>query len=462
MPELRSERPSTAARSDASPDYHLWHPFTQMARFDREPQLMIERAEGNRLLAKDGTSYIDGVASMWANVHGHGHPHIVEAIQRQAEQLQHSTLLGLTHEPGIELARRLVDVLPPGLTRVFFSENGASAVEVALKMAVQFWALRGRPERNRIVSMEMAYHGDTIGAVSVGGAGPFRDVYAPLLFEPLRIPNPYLYRCPRCVPAGREQCDCPAEALEQLLTERGGEIAAVIIEPRVQGAGGMIVAPDGQLARIRRACDAHDVLLIVDEVATGFGKTGAMFACDLEGVTPDLMALGKGITGGYLPLSATVATDAIYEAFYDAGDSQKLFHGHTYAGNPICCAAALASLDLFEQEDVLGRVRDRAALLETLLAERFQDHPYVGEVRQQGLMVGLELVADRATREPFAADAMTGWQVCLAARDRGVFIRPLGDVVVLTPPLSIEEDELTRITEAVTYGLDRATAQAAR
>ena len=435
---------------------HVWHPFTQMAQFDREPQLLIARGEGNRLIAEDGREYIDGVASMWAIVHGHGHPRIVAAIQQQAGRLQHSTLLGLTHEPAIELAERLVGILPPGLTRVFFSENGASAVEVALKMAVQFWAQRGRPERNRIVALEMAYHGDTVGAVSVGGTGPFRDVYAPLLFEPLRIPNPYAYRCSRC--AGEPACtDACIDVLDTLLAERGDEVAAVIIEPRVQGAGGMIVAPDGHLARVRRACDAHDVLLIADEVATGFGKTGAMFACGLEDVTPDLMVLGKGITGGYLPLSATVATEQLYEAFYDADDAQKLFHGHTYAGNPICCAAALASLDVFEEEAVLPRVRDRAELLATLLAERFAEHPHVGEVRQQGLMVGLELVRDRESRDPFPTSDAIGWRACLAARDLGVFVRPLGDVIVLAPPLSIEEDELVRICEAVTYGIDQAT-----
>jgi adenosylmethionine-8-amino-7-oxononanoate aminotransferase len=282
-------------------------------------------------------------------------------------------------------------------------------------------------------------------------------VYEPLLFEPLRIPNPYSRRCARCS-AGRPCDDGCVEALDELLRERAGEVAAVIIEPRVQGAGGMIVAPEGHVARIRRLCDEYDVLLIADEIATGFGKTGAMFACDLEGVTPDLMTLGKGITGGYLPLSATVTTRRVYEAFYDADDTRKLFHGHTYAGNPICCAAALASLDVFASEDVLGRVRDRAQFLETLLAERFGDHPHVGEVRQQGLMVGIELARDRATREPFPAKEAIGWRTCLAARDRGVFIRPLGNVVVVAPPLSIEEDELVRITEAVSYGLDRALA----
>ena len=433
-------------------DYPLWHPFTQMARFEREPQLVVARAEGNRLIDTAGNEYIDGVASLWANVHGHSHPHIVATIQEQAARLQHSTLLGIAHEPALALARRLLPHLP-GRTRVFFSENGASAVEVALKIAVQYWANRGEPARQGIVALEMAYHGDTLGAVSVGGEGPFRDVYAPMLFEPLRFPNAYRYRCGRC--AGERACTnaCVA-ALRETLEANAGEVAAVIVEPRVQGAAGMIVAPEGHLATIRALCDEFDTLLIADEVATGFGKTGAMFACDLEGVTPDITVLGKGITGGYLPLSATITTEEIYAAFHGE-EGRKLFHGHTYAGNPICCAAALASLDLFESEDVLARVRSRAELLATLLQERFGDHPLVGEIRQQGLMVGLELVADRETREPLAPAVEGGWRACLGARERGVFIRPLGDVIVLMPPLSIEEDELVRITEAVAYGLDR-------
>ena len=444
------EDPST--EGGVRSDYHVWHPFSQMGRLDREPQLIIDRAEGNVLIAQDGSEYIDGVASMWAIVHGHGHPHIVEAIQQQAGKLQHSTLLGIAHQPVIDLADRLVEILPPGLEHVFFSENGASAIEVALKMAIQFWANEGQPKRQRIVAMDDAYHGDTIGAVSVGGAGPFRDVYAPLLFEPLRFPNPYHYRSTDCKDG--DHCTC-VEKLGEVLAAHDDEVAAVIIEPRVQGAGGMIVAPEGHIASIRRICDEYDVLLIADEVATGFGKTGAMFACDLEGVVPDITVLGKGMTGGYLPLSATITSDRIYQAFYDATDeSKKLFHGHTYAGNPICCAAALANLDVFESEDVLGRVRDRADFLAAQLSERLGDHALVGEIRQQGLMVGIELVADRDTKQPLPREMMAGWNVSLAARDRGVLVRPLGDTIVMMPPLSIETQQLEQMCEAVAYGLD--------
>ncbi|HCV00438.1 MAG TPA: adenosylmethionine--8-amino-7-oxononanoate transaminase [Dehalococcoidia bacterium] len=436
----------------SSDRYPLWHPFTQMARFHREPQLVVARAEGNRLIDTEGREYIDGVASLWANVHGHSNSHIVAAIQAQTAKLQHSTLLGITHEPAIELGRRLLAHLP-GRSHVFFSENGASAVEVALKMAVQYWSNRGQPERNRIAVPEMAYHGDTIGAVSVGGEGPFRDVYGPLLFEPLRFNNAYRYRCDNCA-TGTSCTDTCLQSLGALLEARSKEIAAVIIEPRVQGAAGMIVAPEGHIAAIRALCDKFDVLLIADEVATGFGKTGAMFACDLEGVIPDITVLGKGITGGYLPLSATVTTEKVYQAFHGE-EGLKLFHGHTYAGNPICCAAAIASFDIFESEQVLVRARERSELLATLLADLVADHPIVGDIRQQGLMIGIELVGDRETRAPLPAEIEAGWQVCIAARDRGVFIRPLGDVIVLMPPLSIEEDELTQICEAVVYGLNR-------
>lgn len=434
-------------------DYHVWHPFTQMGRFDREPQLVIDRAEGNVLIAQDGREYIDGVASMWAIVHGHGHPHIVNAIQEQAAKLQHSTLLGVAHQPVIDLADRLAALLPADLDHVFFSENGASAIEVALKMAIQFWVNEGFPERKRIVAMEDAYHGDTIGAVSVGGSGPFRDVYEPLLFEPLRFPNPYHYRSSEC--DGVDGCTC-VDQLGQVLKAHENQIAAVIIEPRVQGAGGMIVAPEGHIARIRRLCDEYDVLLIADEIATGFGKTGEMFACDLEGVVPDMSVLGKGITGGYLPLSATITNKRIYKSFYDAADdAKKLFHGHTYAGNPICCAAALANLDVFESEDILAQVRDKADFLAAQLSERLGDHPRVGEIRQQGLMVGIELVSDRETKQALPREAMAGWNVCLAARDRGVFVRPLGDTVVVMPPLAIETAQLEQICGAVTYGIDK-------
>ena len=431
----------------------VWHPFTQMALFDAEPEIVIERGEANRLITTDGHSFIDGVSSLWCNVHGHGRAEIVRAIQEQASVLQHSTLLGVSHTRAIELAGRLPSILPVGLTRSFFSENGASAVEVALKMAVQFWRNAGQPERQRIVALEFAYHGDTIGGVSLGAPGRFRDPYAPLLFEPMRFDSPYAFGMePGTTLAQATQRSL--DSLRSLLDEHAQETAAVIIEPRVQGAGGMIVSGEGHLSGVRRLCDEFEVLLIADEVATGFGRTGEMFACNLEQITPDIATLGKGITGGYLPLSATVTTEQVYANFYDENNERTFYHGHTYAGNPICAAAALANLDVFANEDVIGRVQQRAALLASLLQERFGDHPQVGEVRQQGLMVGIQLVANHDSRTPFPAAERIGARVCMAAREHEVLLRPLGDVVILMPPLSIEEDELAQICEAVAHGLD--------
>ena len=432
----------------------IWNAFTPMARYEREPELVVARAEGNRLIDTDGREYIDGVASLWAIVHGHGHPHIVEAIGRQAERLQHSTLLGAAHTPALELTERLAPHLPEGLTRFFYSSDGASAVEAALKMALQYWVNTGRPERRRFAVMEMAYHGDTLGVASLGGDGPFRKPYEAALFEPLRFANPNPGHCSLCSRDGGCSLDCVG-SLERLLDERAGEIAAVVVEPRVQGAAGIVVAPEGHLRMIADLCRANDLLLIADEVATGFGKTGAMFACDLEGVTPDIMVLGKGISGGCLPLSATVASDRVYDAFYDRDDYGKtLYHGHTYGGNPIACAAALASLDIFEQEPVLERVAKRASFLDGNLRDALGEHPFVGNIRQQGLMAAVDIVADRTTRHPLPPSEQTGWRACMRARDRGVFIRPLGDTVVVMPPLSIEENELAQICESVRYGID--------
>ncbi|PZC46362.1 MAG: adenosylmethionine-8-amino-7-oxononanoate aminotransferase [Chloroflexi bacterium] len=442
----------------SSSEQKIWHPFTQMARFDADPQVVVASGEGNHLIGTDGKRYVDAVSSMWAIVHGHSHPHIVEAIQRQAATLQHSTLLGATHSVAEELANRLSKHLPPELSRFFFSGDGASAVEVALKMAIQYWANKGQPEKQLIVSLDMAYHGDTAGAVSVGGVGRFRDSYGPLLFEPLRIPNPYAYRCDLCASECTLACLDP---IEELLKTRGHEIAAVIVEPRVQAAAGMIVAPEGHLARVAQSCARHGVLLIADEIATGFGKTGAMFACDLEWVTPDIMTIGKGMTGGYLPMSATIAKDEIYQAFYDQtyGSASTLYHGHTFAGNPICAAAAIANLDVFEESPVLERVLERSSFLRTLLQENFGGHPLVGDIRQQGLMAGIELVRDASNKTPFDSSEGIGARVSLAARDRGVLLRPLGDVLVVMPPLSIEEDQLIQIVDSIGYGLDKVAKE---
>ena len=401
---------------------------------------MIDRAEGTNLYDAEGNLYIDGVSSLWCNVHGHRHPVIDAAIERQLSRMSHSTLLGLTHQPAIELAERLTAIAPPGLTRVFYSDSGSSAVEIALKMAFQYWAQRGEPQRTGFICLQNAYHGDTLGAVSVGGIGQFHALYRPLLFGTL---------------AARSG---DADHLEQLLEWHSGRVAAVIVEPLVQGAAGMRLQPRGYLRQVRELCDAHDVLLICDEVATGFGRTGRMFACEHEDVAPDLMCLGKGITGGYLPLAATLTSERVYDGFLGAADEQRtFFHGHTYTGNALACAVALASLGVFRDERTLERLQPKIARLAARLAADVVPLAHVGDVRQQGTMVGIELVADRATRTAYPPAARVGQQVVRAARARGVVLRPLGNVIVLMPPLAIAPEELERLVDVARDAIREVT-----
>jgi adenosylmethionine-8-amino-7-oxononanoate aminotransferase len=455
QPEAVDER---TARLRAADREVVWHPFTPMSVWLEDDAPVIERAEGCDLIDTGGNRYIDGVSSLWVNVHGHGHPRIVAAIAEQAARLQHSTFLGLTHTPAIELAEALVALAPASLRRVFFSENGASAVEVALKMAYSYWRNRGE-ERPRFVRLQEAYHGDTLGAVSVGGIDRFHEAYRPLLFQSAAVPNAYCYRCPlgKTYPSCGIAC---ADELETVLAREGDRVAAVIVEPLVQGAAGIVTAPAGHLARIAEIARAHGTLLIVDEIATGFGRTGTMFACEQEDVAPDLMTVGKGITGGYLPLSATLATEEIFDAFLGAPEEHKtLYHGHSYSANPICAAAAIANLAVFEEERTLETLQPKIEHLERLL-KPLRDHPHVGEVRQRGFMVGIELVRDRATKQPFDEALQVGARACKAARPRGAIIRPLGDVVVLMPPLAIDAERLARLVQIAHDAIDEATTSA--
>jgi len=436
---------------------YLWHPFTPMRPWLDGTPLVIERAEGNHLIDSDGRRYLDGVSSLWVNVHGHNRPEINRAIRDQLERMAHSTLLGLTHPGAVELAARLVGLAPPGLARVFYSDNGSTAVEVALKLAFQFWQLAGQTHKRRFVHLDHAYHGDTLGAVAVGGIPLFHATFGPLLIESFAVPAPHPYRHPSGG-SPPEVRDLALAALAQLLRTRGPEIAGFILEPLVQGAAGMLVHPDGYLAGAAALCREHDVLLIADEVATGFGRTGTLFACTQEQVTPDLLCLAKGLTGGYTPLAATLATARIHERFLGAGpdDRQTFYHGHTFTGHPLGCAAALAALDLYESDRVFQLLPAKVERLRAALAERLGPHPHVGDIRQRGLMVGIELVADRATATPFPPAATIGPRVCAAARAHGVLLRPLGDVVVLMPPLSITHDEIDALVGAVAGGLAAA------
>jgi adenosylmethionine-8-amino-7-oxononanoate aminotransferase len=437
---------------------HVWHPFTPMQPYAAETPLIIDRAEGCLLIDLDGREYIDGVSSLWCNVHGHRVPELDAAVREQLDRVAHSTLLGASNVPAVRLARRLVELAPPGLTRVFFSDDGATAVEVALKMAFQYWRQcpRPRPDKTRFLALGGAYHGDTLGDVSVGDLARFHHLFRPLLFPTVRAQSPHCYRCPLGLERTTCRTDCAGE-LERLVEEHAETLAAVVIEPLVQGAAGMITAPPGYLRRVRDVTRAHDVLLIADEVAVGFGRTGTLFACTQEDVVPDFLCLAKGLTGGYLPLAATLTTDEVFAAFLGAPEEGRtFFHGHTYTGNPLGAAVALANLDLL-QGGVLAGLPGRVERLRTHL-DRIARLPHVGDVRQRGLLAGIELVADRATRRAFPPDLRAGARVCRLARERGVLLRPLGDVVVVMPPLTIPPDLLDRLCEVLCDCLESALA----
>ena len=425
----------------------VWHAFTQMSEY--EP-LILESAEGCTLVDVDGNRYIDGVSSLWCNVHGHRHPRLDAALRDQLDRVAHVTSLGSSNPAAIKLAKRLIDLAPEGLEYVFFSDDGATAVEAALKMAFQYWQQREDPRPDKIcyVALGDAYHGDTLGGVSLGGMAQFHDLFGPLLFETIHVPAPNPYRLPDGVP-DHECLKYHLDLMEGTLSEDHQRIAAVVVEPLVQGAAGIVVHPPGYLAGVRELTRRYDVLLIADEVAVGFGRTGKMFACEHEQVSPDFLCLAKGISGGYLPLAATLATREIYRAFLAPyADMKAFFHGHTYGGNPLAAAVALASLDVFEEEQTLANLPPKIARLEGHL-QRIARLEHVGNVRRRGLIAGIELVSDRSTKEPYPGPEKRGAQVCERARAEGVLLRPLGNVLVIMPPLAITLEQLDRICEAV-------------
>ncbi len=426
----------------------IWHPFTQMKEWEETEPLIIESGEGSYLIDTKGERYIDGVSSLWVTVHGHRKKEIDDAVREQLDKVAHSTLLGLSNVPSIELAKRLIEIAPEGLSRVFYSDSGSTAVEIALKMAFQYRQLKGQKLKTRFVALKEAYHGDTIGSVSVGGMELFHEIFRPLLFDAMRVMTPFCYRCEK----GLEHPSCRLACLddvESIMEKHHHEIAAFIMEPLVQGAAGMIVHPEGYLRGVRELCDHYDIHLILDEVATGFGRTGRMFASSHEGVSPDLMAVAKGITGGYLPLAATLATEEIYEAFKgEYEDLRAFFHGHTYTGNPLACAAAIASVDLFEKENTLAALQHKIGKMAERL-DAFRELPHTGDVRQKGFMAGIELVREKENKTPWPLELRAGHRVVLEARKKGVIIRPLGNVVVLMPPLSISMAELNELLDVV-------------
>lgn len=445
---MRNEKISTAQLQSWDKQY-VWHPFTQMQDWLAEDPLVIVRGEGSWLIDSDGNRYLDGVASMWTNVHGHSHPELNKALADQAARLEHSTLLGLASEQSILLARRLIEIAPTGLSKVFYSDNGSTAVEVGLKMAYQYHCHKGEPQRSRFLRLQHAYHGDTIGSMSVGGISIYHDTFKPLLFSTIEAPAPYCYRCPMGK-ADSTTCGIAClDQLERLMVEHKDQLAGMMMEPLLQGAGGMLVHPAGYLKGVRQLCDRLGVLLITDEVATGFGRTGSMFACQQEGVTPDIMAISKGLCAGYLPLAATLATEQIYQAFLgNYTELKTFFHGHTFTGNPLACAVALRSLELFEENNLLESVQLRSKQL-TALLQRLEGYQHVGDLRQCGLAAGIELVQDKSTKSAYPWEEKRGIRVCQEARKYGVFSRPLGNTVVVFPPLAITEDELEFLMEGL-------------
>ena len=443
---------------------YLWHPFTQMREWHKESPLIIERGDGNYLIDTNGKRYLDGVSSLWVNVHGHRKREIDNAIKAQIDKISHSTLLGLGNIPSIELAEELVKIAPKGLTKVFYSDNGSTAVEIALKMAYQYWEqqseFRGLPpqalsggqksevKKTKFISFTGAYHGDTFGSMSVGEIDVFVEKHKPLLFATYKADYPYCYRCPtdKKYPSCKIAC---IKSFEDILKKHHREIAACIIEPIVQGAAGMIVAPHWFLKKVKGLCTRYNILLIADEVATGFGRTGKLFACEHENVMPDFLCLAKGITGGYLPLAATLTTNKIYRAFLgEYTEMKQFFHGHTYTGNPLGCAAAIGNLQIFKNEKTVQMLRPKIKLLAELL-EGFKNLPHVGDVRQKGLIAGIELVKDKKTKEPYFTEQRIGHKICIEARKYGLIIRPLGDTIVIMPPLSITMAEIKKMIDVI-------------
>jgi len=425
----------------------VWHPFTQMADWLDSDPLIIESGRGFYLIDTEQNRYIDAVSSLWCNVHGHNVKHIDDAIKLQLEKISHSTLLGLAQTRSIELAEKLINIAPQNLKKVFYSDSGATAVEIAIKMAYQYFQNIGQPERKKFIALEESYHGDTIGSVSVGGIGTFHSIFRSLLFETFFAPSPHPYR----FDGSTEDCmNHSLEKIENILKTNPSQIAAIILEPLVQGAGGILVHPKGFLKAVRVLADKFGVLLIVDEVATGFGKTGKMFACQNENVNPDIMCIAKGISAGYLPLAATLTTQQIFDGFLiESANHKTFYHGHTYTGNALACAAAIASLELFEKNKIIESMPEKIQLLEKHL-EKIEQLPYIGSVRNAGIMTGIEIVKDKKTKLPFPAEQKVAAKLCAAMRKKGLIARPLSDVLVLMPPVAINLELLEEMLNIVT------------
>lgn len=425
---------------------YIWHPFTQMKDYETDKPIIIDRGKGVYVWDLQGNKYIDGISSWWVNTLGHSNDRLNDALKRQVDKIEHVLLAGFTHEPAIELAERLVNLMPDEITRVFYSDNGSTAVEVALKIAYQYWVQVGQPDRNKFIALKNSYHGDTIGAVSVGGVELYHKVYKPLLFDVLQADSPYCYRCPqtKLKETCSQECLC---SMEHFFEENKGQVIGVLVEPLVQGAGGMIMHPPEYLLKLRELCDKHDVLLILDEVAMGFGRTGKMFAFEHAGIVPDIICLAKGITAGYLPLSVTMVKEKIYQAFYDEYHQMKTFyHGHSFTGNPLAAAVAVENLKIHEEDCILEKLQPKIKKLSEAL-EKFRELKWVGDIRQTGMIGAIELVKDKATKEDFDFKYRIGYQIYKEGLKRGAIIRPLGNVLYFMPPFVITEEEIDMLTD---------------
>jgi adenosylmethionine---8-amino-7-oxononanoate aminotransferase len=438
---------------------HLWHPCSQMKDHEREmPLIPIASGAGAWLTGQDGTRYLDAISSWWVNLHGHAHPRISAALRAQLDRLEHVMFAGFTHEPAIRLAEALTALAPRGLNRCYYADSGSAAIEIAVKMSFHYWQNRGQPRRTRFVTLANSYHGETLGALAVGNVELYKAIYRPLLMDVLTVPSPDGFGA---LP-GETASDCARRAaatLDALLAERGDEICAVLVEPLVQCAGNMRMHDPVYLRLVRDSCDRHGVHLIADEIAVGFGRTGRMFACEHAGITPDFLCLSKGLTAGYLPMSAVLTTDAVYEAFYDEYTKLNAFlHSHSYAGNPLACTAALASLEVFRDENVLARVQQLAQRLRGAVDARFATHTNVVDIRQHGFIVAVEFARNRATREPFPWRERRHLRIYRHALERGVLLRPLGQVIYFMPPYIVTPDEIELMVDVAAGGLELAIA----
>ncbi len=434
----------------------IWHPCTQMKDHQSWPPIPIRKASGVWLEDYEGNRYIDAISSWWVNLFGHCHPVISTALKNQIDTLEHVLLAGFTHEPAIRLAESLIDKSPPGLSRCFYADNGSSAVEVALKMSYHAWLNQGYPEKTLFITLENSYHGETLAALAVGDVPLYRETYAPLLMRTMRVKSPDGYNRPSGMTA-EEYARIVFADMEKALENHGAETAAVIVEPIVQCAGGMRMYDPVYLELLRDACDRHGVHLIADEIAVGFGRTGTLFACEQANITPDFLCLSKGLTGGYLPLSAVLTTSAIYEAFFDDYGSGKAFlHSHSYTGNALACSVALATLGLFESEQVLDSNRIKSTLMRQAV-DTLHDHPHIGEIRQHGMILAIEMVEDPITRKPFPSEQRRGLRVFHEGLRRGVVLRPLGNVIYFMPPYVICPDEIEHMAKAAIEGIHLAT-----